>query len=184
MNDQWTFRAGYNHTDNPIGPQDVTFNILAPGVVQNQYTVGATWKLDKVSEITGAFMYAANNSVTGTSLFVAVRRAADDLRNDPDEGVPARGRLQPQVLSKFGLSEFPGGGRDALAAFFLALACRWNWRRRHVRNPTRSPRSQALHVRGEQLGNGYEPLRPVRRAANDDRDDRDEGIPARDRVQP
>ncbi len=70
MNDQWTFRLGYNHTDNPIGPQDVTFNILAPGVVQNQYTAGATWKLDNVSEITGAFMYAANNSVTGTSLFV------------------------------------------------------------------------------------------------------------------
>jgi long-chain fatty acid transport protein len=68
-NDQWTFRAGYNHSDNPIRPQDVTFNILAPGVVQNQYTVGATWKLDKVSEITGAFMYAAENSVTGPSLF-------------------------------------------------------------------------------------------------------------------
>ncbi len=69
INDAWTLRAGYNHTDNPIRPQDVTFNILAPGVVQNQYSVGATWRIDKVSEITGAFMYAANNSVTGPSLF-------------------------------------------------------------------------------------------------------------------
>jgi long-chain fatty acid transport protein len=69
MNDAWTLRAGYNHTDNPITPPNVTFNILAPGVVQNQYTVGTTWKLDKVSEITGAFMYAANNSVTGSSFF-------------------------------------------------------------------------------------------------------------------
>ena len=69
MNDQWTLRAGYNHTDNPIQPQDVTFNIIAPGVVQNQYHVGATWRLDRESEITGAFMYAANNSVTGPSLF-------------------------------------------------------------------------------------------------------------------
>jgi long-chain fatty acid transport protein len=68
MNDQWTFRLGYNHSDNPIGPRDVTFNILAPGVVQNQYTAGATWRLDPVSEITGTFMYAANNSVTGASL--------------------------------------------------------------------------------------------------------------------
>ena len=68
-NDQWTLRAGYNHTDNPIQPQDVTFNIIAPGVVQNQYTVGATYAIDKKSEITGAFMYAANNSVTGPSLF-------------------------------------------------------------------------------------------------------------------
>ncbi len=69
MNDQWTFRAGYNHSENPIQPQDVTFNIIAPGVVVNQYSIGATWRIDKVSEITGAFMYAANNSVTGTSLF-------------------------------------------------------------------------------------------------------------------
>jgi long-chain fatty acid transport protein len=68
INDAWTVRAGYNHSDNPIQPQDVTFNILAPGVVQNQYSLGVTWRLDKQSEITGAFMYAANNSVTGASL--------------------------------------------------------------------------------------------------------------------
>jgi long-chain fatty acid transport protein len=70
MNDQWTFRAGYNRSENPIEPQDVTFNILAPGVVKNQYHVGATWRFDSMSEITGAFMYAADNSVTGPSLFV------------------------------------------------------------------------------------------------------------------
>ncbi len=70
VNDQWTLRAGYNHTENPIRPQDVTFNILAPGVVQDQYSVGATYRIDKESEITGAFMYAANNSVTGPSLFI------------------------------------------------------------------------------------------------------------------
>ena len=71
VNDQWTLRAGYNHTDNPIQPQDVTFNIIAPGVVQNQYSAGATYRIDKASEITGAFMYAANNSVTGPSLYAA-----------------------------------------------------------------------------------------------------------------
>ncbi len=68
INDAWTIRGGYNHSDDPIQPQDVTFNILAPGVVQNQWHAGATWRLDKVSEITGAFMYATSNSVTGTSL--------------------------------------------------------------------------------------------------------------------
>jgi long-chain fatty acid transport protein len=68
MNDQWTFRAGYNHSDNPIRPQDVTFNIIAPGVVKDQYSLGATYRIDRQSEITGAFMYAANNSVTGQSL--------------------------------------------------------------------------------------------------------------------
>jgi len=47
----------------------VTFNILAPGVVQDHYTLGATYALDKESEITGAFMYAKKNSVSGQSLF-------------------------------------------------------------------------------------------------------------------
>ena len=70
INERWTIRGGYNHTDNPIGPQDVTFNILAPGVVQDQWSLGTTYRLDDKSEITGAFMYAQNNSVTGSSLFV------------------------------------------------------------------------------------------------------------------
>ena len=52
------------------GPQDVTFNILAPGVVKDQYSLGASYRIDKESEITGAAMYAANNSVTGPSLFI------------------------------------------------------------------------------------------------------------------
>ena len=64
-----TLRAGYGRSDNPIRPEDVTINILAPGVVQNHYTFGATYALDKESEITGAFMYAQKNSVSGQSLF-------------------------------------------------------------------------------------------------------------------
>lgn len=70
VNEQWTLRGGYNRSDNPVQPADVTFNILAPGIVQNQWSLGATWKIDAVSELTGAFMYAQNNSVTGQSLFV------------------------------------------------------------------------------------------------------------------
>ena len=70
VNQQWTLRGGYNHSGNPVQPADVTINILAPGVVQNQWTLGATWKPDALSEVTGMFMYAQNNSVTGQSLFV------------------------------------------------------------------------------------------------------------------
>ena len=69
LNDSWTLRAGYNHTQNPIKPSDVTFNIIAPGVVQNQWSMGTTYRIDRQSEVTGSFMYAAHNSVTGTSLF-------------------------------------------------------------------------------------------------------------------
>jgi long-chain fatty acid transport protein len=70
LDDHWTFRAGYNHSDNPIRSEDVTFNILAPGVVQDHYTLGTSYRLDKDSEIFGSFWYADRKSVQGTSLFV------------------------------------------------------------------------------------------------------------------
>jgi long-chain fatty acid transport protein len=72
MSDAWTLRAGYNRGDNPIGPADVTFNIIAPGVIKDHYTAGFTWTMDKSNEITGALMYAPRQTVTGSSLFNAV----------------------------------------------------------------------------------------------------------------
>jgi long-chain fatty acid transport protein len=67
---RWTFRAGYNKSDNPIQPRDVTFNILAPGVMRNHYTLGSTYRLDAGAEITTYFLYAPESSVTGSSLLV------------------------------------------------------------------------------------------------------------------
>ena len=69
LNPQWTLRAGYNHSDNPIRSSDVTFNILAPGVMKDHATLGATWKWNPQNELTGAFMYAFTNDVQGPSLF-------------------------------------------------------------------------------------------------------------------
>lgn len=60
-----TLRAGYNHSDNPIQSRDVTFNILAPGVVKQHLTLGFTRALDSSSEITLAYMHAFSNSVSG-----------------------------------------------------------------------------------------------------------------------
>ena len=70
--DALTLRAGYNKGDNPITSADVTFNILAPGVVKDHYTAGFTYAMDKASEISGALMVATRQSVTGPSLFNAV----------------------------------------------------------------------------------------------------------------
>ena len=69
MSEAWTLRAGYNKGDNPIIPRDVTFNILAPGVMKDHYTAGFTYALDKDNEITGAFMVAPRKTVTGASFF-------------------------------------------------------------------------------------------------------------------
>jgi long-chain fatty acid transport protein len=64
-----TVRAGYNHSDNPIQARDVTFNFLAPGVVQDHLTLGFTYNVSKDSELTMAYMHAFKNSVSGRSLF-------------------------------------------------------------------------------------------------------------------
>jgi len=62
-----TLRAGYNHTNNPVSGANVTFNIIAPGVVTDHYTLGATYALDRASEVTVAYMYAPKNTMTGYS---------------------------------------------------------------------------------------------------------------------
>ena len=67
-----TLRAGWNHGSNPIRSQDVTFNMLAPGVVQDHATLGFTVDIGKGSEITGAWMVAPRKSVAGSSLFNSV----------------------------------------------------------------------------------------------------------------
>jgi long-chain fatty acid transport protein len=69
MSDALTLRAGYNKGDNPITSSDVSFNILAPGVMKDHYTAGFTYAFDKDNEITGAFMVAPRQEVTGPSLF-------------------------------------------------------------------------------------------------------------------
>jgi long-chain fatty acid transport protein len=64
-------RAGYNHSDNPIQGRDVTFNILAPGVIKDHLTLGFTYGLSPDSELTMAYMHGFKNSVEAPSLFNA-----------------------------------------------------------------------------------------------------------------
>lgn len=67
--DKLTLRAGLGKGDNPIQGRDVTFNILAPAVVQKHYTAGLSYAAGKSSEVTVSAMHAARNSVTGQSLY-------------------------------------------------------------------------------------------------------------------
>ena len=69
LSDAWTLRAGYNRGDNPVTAADVSFNIIAPGVMKEHYTAGFTWAMDKDSELTGALMIAPRQNVSGPSLF-------------------------------------------------------------------------------------------------------------------
>ena len=66
---QLTLRAGYNHAQNPVTSRNVSFNIIAPGVVQNHVTLGLSSAIGKDSEITLSYMHAFENKVSGGSFF-------------------------------------------------------------------------------------------------------------------
>jgi long-chain fatty acid transport protein len=65
MDSAWTLRAGYNRGTNPITSQDVFLNTLAPGVISEHFTVGASWAMSPETELTLAAWHGRKNSVSG-----------------------------------------------------------------------------------------------------------------------
>ncbi|MDQ7018019.1 MAG: outer membrane protein transport protein [Robiginitomaculum sp.] len=65
QNDQWTWRAGFAKNDNPIGPDDVTLNIMAPGVMKTHLTGGFEYNPSQKHSFEFAFMYAPTTRVSG-----------------------------------------------------------------------------------------------------------------------
>ncbi|MHB9099941.1 MAG: OmpP1/FadL family transporter [Sulfuricella sp.] len=63
-------RAGYNYGKMPIRSDidSVTFNILAPAVVEQHLTLGTTWTLQNKADLTLSYTHAFNKSLTGTSV--------------------------------------------------------------------------------------------------------------------
>lgn len=66
VNSNLTVRAGWNHGEQPIPGGETFFNLLAPGVVEDHLTLGATWKLDKTSELSAMYMHANEKKVNGS----------------------------------------------------------------------------------------------------------------------
>ena len=64
--DGLTLRGGYSYNENPVTSSDVTFNILAPGVIQHHLTAGASYAFGR-QEISAAYMHGFLNSVSGES---------------------------------------------------------------------------------------------------------------------
>lgn len=67
--DTWTWRAGFSMTNQPIPKDQMTFNILAPGVMEEHFTVGFTQKLEGGNEVNFSFMYAPEVTVRGPQNF-------------------------------------------------------------------------------------------------------------------
>jgi len=71
-NDKLTLRAGFSTTNQPIPKTQTLFNMIAPGVVENHLTLGATWAVSPSSELSLAYMHAFSNKVKGSGSIPAV----------------------------------------------------------------------------------------------------------------
>jgi long-chain fatty acid transport protein len=67
LNKEWTLRAGYSWNDVPYAGTETFFNILAPGVIKEHATLGATWRMPNGGELSFAYMHAFKNTVNDTT---------------------------------------------------------------------------------------------------------------------
>ncbi|SFJ94572.1 OmpP1/FadL family transporter [Celeribacter neptunius] len=63
-----TWRVGYAHTSNPVGADDVTFGILAPGVVEDHYAFGGSRQINARDRIDFSISYVPENTVSGPEM--------------------------------------------------------------------------------------------------------------------
>ncbi len=77
-----TLRAGYNKCKQPIPDSEVLFNILAPGVVEEHVTVGATQAINPNSSASFSLMRAFSKSITGSNPLEAPGAQTITLRMD------------------------------------------------------------------------------------------------------
>jgi long-chain fatty acid transport protein len=81
---QWSYRFGYSYGEQPIvesmNPMEssATFNILAPGVIEQHATFGFTYTFANGSELDFSLTHAFSNDVTGINPL-----ANNDPDNDP-----------------------------------------------------------------------------------------------------
>ncbi len=65
LNDLWTARFGLSYGRQPIPSSEIMFNILAPGVQEWHFTLGATKKLGENGELNLSMIYSPDKKVSG-----------------------------------------------------------------------------------------------------------------------
>lgn len=65
LSPQLTLRGGYSHAEQPVPNDQTFFNILAPGVVQDHLSIGATYAVTADSELSLAYTHAFSEEVEG-----------------------------------------------------------------------------------------------------------------------
>lgn len=64
--DKLTLRAGYGRSGNPVPQGETLLNTLAPGVVRDHFTLGASYRVSPGVEITAHALRAPTNQVLGS----------------------------------------------------------------------------------------------------------------------
>ena len=62
---RWKLRLGFSTARQPIPASEVLFNVLAPGVIEQHFTAGFSWRLSSLLELEMAAMFAPDRTVTG-----------------------------------------------------------------------------------------------------------------------
>lgn len=66
---RWLWRAGFSTSNSPIRSSETLFNILAPAVVVQHYTLGSSRRLDDGDTLSVSVMYAPSSDVRGRNMF-------------------------------------------------------------------------------------------------------------------
>jgi long-chain fatty acid transport protein len=66
LNERATLRVGFSANQQPVQSSQTFFNILAPGVVRDHLTLGASWAVDQKDEISFDYLHAFKNTVNGS----------------------------------------------------------------------------------------------------------------------
>lgn len=67
--EDWTMRLGFSHGKQPIRDEQVLFNMMAPGVIENHITAGFTHIMDSGKEYSFSVMYAPEKKISGPNPF-------------------------------------------------------------------------------------------------------------------
>jgi len=62
-----TVRTGFNYNNQPIPNSQTFFNILAPGTVQKELSLGFTYNINKTIDFSGFYSHALNQTVYGSN---------------------------------------------------------------------------------------------------------------------
>ncbi|WP_432697548.1 OmpP1/FadL family transporter [Marinobacterium sp. YM272] len=60
-----TLRAGVSHAEQPIPASQTFLNILAPGVIQDHVSIGASWDISSEQSVTVSYTHALEETVKG-----------------------------------------------------------------------------------------------------------------------